>query len=406
MRRRRIKRDENRFTDILKGRIKQDLRKYLRPGSVILPGKGKREPIKIRFFHLPLPKFRYGPNFGGVGTGRGKQGDDLGPITGDPKDDHGEKKAGEHPGELIEVEFSEEEILEIMELELPNLQPKGEKTIEAEDQRWSSARRVGPESLIIKRGPKGIYRKALQRQLACGTYDPRNPRLIPIHDDKSYRTAKPIPKPQNNALVAFMRDISGSVSEQERETISCFCFFAEGLLKRQYDELECIYIAHHVQAEEMRDQEQFLKADSYGGTKSSSAHELLIKIVGDRFSPEDWNIYPVYFSDGMNWEADNDHTLRLIQEEILPISNQYSYGEVEPAWRSWYKRDVSEGFSSPGFFGERLATQFGNDPRVVYLSVKERDDAWEGLKQFFGKKEREAGDDTDNTRTSAMAGKD
>ena len=406
MRRRRIKRDENRFTDILKGRIKQDLRKYLRPGSVILPGKGKREPIKIRFFHLPLPKFRYGPNFGGVGTGRGKQGDDLGPITGDPKDDHGEKKAGEHPGELIEVEFSEEEILEIMELELPNLQPKGEKTIEAEDQRWSSARRVGPESLIIKRGPKGIYRKALQRQLACGTYDPRNPRLIPIHDDKSYRTAKPIPKPQNNGLVAFMRDISGSVSDEERETISCFCFFAEGLLKRQYDELECIYIAHHVQAEEMRDQEQFLKADSYGGTKSSSAHELLIKIVGDRFSPEDWNIYPVYFSDGMNWEADNDHTLRLIQEKILPISNQYSYGEVEPAWRSWYKREVSEGFSSPGFFGERLATQFGNDPRVVYLSLKERDDAWEGLKQFFGKKEREAGDDTDNTRTSAMAGKD
>jgi uncharacterized sporulation protein YeaH/YhbH (DUF444 family) len=156
----------------------------------------------------------------------------------------------------------------------------------------------------------------------------------------------------------------------------------------------------------MRDQEQFLKADSYGGTKSSSAHELLIKIVGDRFSPEDWNIYPVYFSDGMNWEADNDHTLRLIQDKILPISNQYSYGEVEPAWRSWYKKEVSEGFSSPGFFGERLASEFENDPRVVYLSLKERDDAWEGLKQFFGKKEREAGDDTDNSRTSAMAGKD
>jgi len=406
MRRRRIKRDESRFTDILKGRIKQDLKKYLRPGSVILPGKGKREPIKIRFFHLPLPKFRYGPNFGGVGTGRGKQGDDLGPITGDPKDDHGEKKAGEHPGELIEVEFSEEEILEIMELELPNLQPKGEKTIEAEDQRWSSARRIGPESLTIKRGPKGIYRKALQRQLACGTYDPRNPRLIPIQEDKSYRSAKPIPKPQNNALIAFMRDISGSVSDEEREIISYFCFFAEGLLKRQYDELECIYIVHHVQAEEMRDQEQFLKADSYGGTKSSSAHELLIKIVGDRFSPEDWNIYPVYFSDGMNWEADNDHTLRLIQDKILLFSNQYSYGEVEPAWRSWYKRDVSDGFSSPGFFGERLALELANDPRVVYLSLKERDDAWEGLKQFFGKKEREAGDDTDNSRTSAMAGKD
>jgi uncharacterized sporulation protein YeaH/YhbH (DUF444 family) len=187
-----------------------------------------------------------------------------------------------------------------------------------------------------------------------------------------------------------MRDISGSVSDEEREIISYFCFFAEGLLKRQYDELACVYIVHHVHAEEMRDQEQFLRADSYGGTKSSSAHQLLINIVGDRFSPEDWNIYPVYFSDGMNWEADNDHTIQLIQGKILPFSNQYSYGEVEPPWRSWYEREVSEGFSSPGFFGQRLASEFAENPRVVYLSLKERDDAWEALKAFFGKKKQEA----------------
>jgi len=397
MRRRRIKRDESRFTEILKGKIKRDLRKYLKPGSVILPGKGKREPIKIRFFHLPLPRFRYGPNFGSVGAGRGKQGDDLGPVTGDPKDGHSNKKAGEQPGELIEVEFSEEEILEMMELALPNLQPKGEKTIDAENQRWSSARRVGPESLIIKRGPKGIYRRALQRQLANGTYNPRNPKLIPIQEDKSFRSAKPIPRPQNNAMIGFMRDISGSVSDEERETISYFCFFAEGLLKRQYDELECVYIVHHVQAEEMRDQDQFLRADSYGGTKSSSAHQLLINIVGDRFSPEDWNIYPVYFSDGMNWEADNEHTIQLIREKILPFSNQYSYGEVEIAWRSWYKREVSEGFSSPGFFGQRIASEFAENPRMIYLSLKERDDAWEALKTFFGKKKQEARDDADDS---------
>lgn len=392
MRRRRIKRDERRFTDILKGKIRQNIKKYLKPGSVILPGKGKRVPIRIRFFHLPLPRFRYGPNFGGVGAGRGKQGDDLGPITGDPKYEQGEKKAGEQAGELIEVEFTEEEILEMMELELPNLQPKGEKTIDAEDHRWSSARRVGPESLIIKRGPKGIYRRALQRQLASGAYNPRNPKLIPIQEDKSFRSTKPIPTPQNNAMLAFMRDISGSVSDEEREIISYFCFFAGGLLRRQYDELECVYIVHHVQAEEMRDQEQFLKADSYGGTKSSSAHQLLANIIEDRFSPEAWNIYPVYFSDGMNWEADNDATIQLIHDKILPFSNQYSYGEVQPAWRSWYKEELSEGFSSPGFFGQRLATEFAENPQVVYLTLKERGDAWEGLRKFFGKRKQEAYD--------------
>jgi uncharacterized sporulation protein YeaH/YhbH (DUF444 family) len=278
----------------------------------------------------------------------------------------------------------------MMRLELPNLQSKGEKTIDAEDRRWSSTARVGPESLIVKRGPKSLYRKALQRQLASGTYDPGNPKLIPIQEDKFFRTAKPTPRPQNNAMIAFMRDISGSVSSEEQEIISYFCFFAEGLLKRQYDELECVYIVHHVQAEEMQDLDRFLRADSYGGTKSSSAHRLLIQIVADRFPPQDWNIYPVYFSDGMNWTSDNDVTIELIQDRILTFSNQYSYGEVEPAWRSWYKKEVSEGFSSPGFLGQRLAAAFAGEPKMVYLSLKERDDAWKGLKTFFGRKSSEA----------------
>lgn len=387
MRRQRIKKDENKFIDILKGKIKENLKKYLKPGSVILPGRGQKEPIRIKFYHLPLPKFRYGANHGGLGAGKGKQGEDLGPISGDPdKDGKGEKKAGDQPGELIEVEFNEEEILKIIELELPNLQPKGEKTIEAEDKRWSSARKVGPESLIIKRGPKGIYRKALQRQLSDGSYDPKNPRIIPIKEDKSFRSTKPLPRPQNNALLVFMRDISGSVSDEEREIISYFCFFAEGLLKRQYDELECVYIVHHVQAEEMKNQEKFLKADSYGGTKCSSAHELMIKIVSNRYPPDDWNIYPIYFSDGMNWEEDNDYTIKLIKDKILPISNQYSYGEIESIWRSWYKQGDSKGFSAPGFLGDRLEKEFDNDPKVVYISLKERDNAWDGLNTFFGKK--------------------
>ena len=92
MRRQRIKRDESRFTDILKGKIKSDLKKYLKPGSVILPGKGKREPIRIRFFHLPLPKFRYGPSFGGVGTGK-----ELARLRGtDPKGGRTRRAAGHH----------------------------------------------------------------------------------------------------------------------------------------------------------------------------------------------------------------------------------------------------------------------------------------------------------------------
>jgi hypothetical protein len=187
-----------------------------------------------------------------------------------------------------------------------------------------------------------------------------------------------------------MRDISGSVSDEERELISYLCFFTEGLLRRQYDELECVYIIHHVEAEEMKNQEQFLTRDSYGGTKISSAHELLVKIVEDRYPKEDWNIYPIYFSDGMNWEDDNRTALQLLKERVLPLCNQYSYGEVKQSWRSWYQRGTSEGFSEPGFYGMYLEHEFQNEPKVIYLAVKDRDDAWTALERFFGRRGKRA----------------
>ncbi len=136
----------------------------------------------------------------------------------------------------------------------------------------------------------------------------------------------------------------------------------------------------------MKSQEEFLTKDSYGGTKISSAHHLLVNIVEDRYPKEDWNIYPIYFSDGMNWEEDNADAIKILKEKIIPFSNQYSYGEVKPSWRSWYAGSSSEGFSEPGFFGRYLEHEFRYDGRVVYLGVKEKDDAWNALEKFFGKR--------------------
>ena len=51
--------------------------------------------------------------------------------------------------------------------------------------KYSNIRKVGPESL---RHFKRTYREALKRQIATGAYDPKTPFIVPIREDRRYRS--------------------------------------------------------------------------------------------------------------------------------------------------------------------------------------------------------------------------
>ena len=62
-----------------------------------------------------------------------------------------DKKAGEgHGGEIL-VEFTQEEILEMLEAELPNILPKGDKLVESDDVKNTQIRKVRPLALRHKK---------------------------------------------------------------------------------------------------------------------------------------------------------------------------------------------------------------------------------------------------------------
>ena len=62
--------DHKRFRDIIKGRIKQNFKKYVTQSEMI--GKQENEFVKIPVPSIEIPKFRYGPkDQGGVGQGKG-----------------------------------------------------------------------------------------------------------------------------------------------------------------------------------------------------------------------------------------------------------------------------------------------------------------------------------------------
>src|SRR5271170_5680515 len=133
-----IEKDHQRFRQIVKGRIRQDLRKFLTKGELI--GKEGKHLISIPVPGIELPHFRYGDNSQGVGAGDGKEGQVVG------KGPSGGTEAGNH---LIEVDLSLDELAEILaeELKLPRIEPKGKHRLTTIRERYSSLRRVGPESL-------------------------------------------------------------------------------------------------------------------------------------------------------------------------------------------------------------------------------------------------------------------
>ena len=177
----RIEPDLNRFRQIVRGKIKQNLKKYITRGELI--GKQGKNIVSIPLPQIDIPRFRYGQQqTGGVGQGEGEDGT---PIDRGPG---GNAAAGDQPGEhLLEVDVTLEELAEILgeELELPRIQPRGRKNVTAAREKYVGIRQSGPESLRVFRRS---FREALKREMASGTYDPEDPIVVPLQPDRRYRS--------------------------------------------------------------------------------------------------------------------------------------------------------------------------------------------------------------------------
>ncbi|MCB9882884.1 MAG: DUF444 family protein [Planctomycetes bacterium] len=363
---RKIDRDHTRFREIVRGRIKRDLKRFVSSGEMI--GKQGGRYVSIPIPQINLPRFRFGKNEkGGVGQGEGEPGDAV-----DGEQQPGPGQAGEDEGKhSIEVEVGLDELAQILgeELGLPRIEPKGSKQLETEGGSWRGIRRVGPESL---RHFKRTYTEALKRQIAAGLYDPDNPAIIPIKNDRRYKSRKEITKPQANAVIVYMMDVSGSMGREQKEIVRIEAFWLDTWLRSQYDNLEVVYIVHDAVAHVV-DQHTFFHLRESGGTKISSAYELCLRVIRDRYPPEEWNIYPFHFSDGDNWSTrDTEHCVQLLSNEILPASNQFSYGQVKSAYGS-------------GQFKKDLDAALPDEPKLVTSDILDREGILASIQTFLQK---------------------
>ena len=154
-----------------------------------------------------------------------------------------------------------------------------------------------------------------------------------------------------------MMDVSGSMGDEQKEIVRIESFWINAWLKSQYEGIETRYIVHDATAREV-DEHTFFHTRESGGTMISSAYRLAASILEADYPSSEWNIYPFHFSDGDNWSVDDTRAcIQILKEQLIPVSNQFSYGQVESPYGSGqFIRDLNENFLS--------------DPMTVLLFVR------------------------------------
>lgn len=361
-----IQRDVTRFREIVRGKIRQNLKKYVTHGEMI--GRKGRDLVSIPVPQLDVPHFRYGKNStGGVGQGEGE----VGQPIGRGEQEKGRGQAGSDPGShVLEVDVTLDELAQLMgeELELPHIQPRGQENITEEKAKYNSIRRTGPESL---RHFRRTYYQALRRQISTGAYNYIRPVIVPIGEDKRYRSWSTVSSPRASAVIIYVMDVSGSMTDDQKEIVRTASFWIDTWLKSQYEGVERRFVIHDAAAREV-DESTFYHTRESGGTRISTAYQVCLDLIEQQFSPQQWNIYCFQFSDGDNWGEDNRLSLEMLRDGLLPACNLFCYGQVESPYGS-------------GEFIRSLQQTFGDgQDNLLLAEIENKGAIYDAIRTFLG----------------------
>src|SRR5438034_1585714 len=363
--------DQQRHNEKIKEAIKQNLSDIVSREDIV-PSDGKAV-VKGPIRSLEEYKFRFDHNKkDGVGQGQG--GSKVGDVIGQEGDEPGQgPQAGDQPGvDYYEADVTLDELAALIfeDLGLPNLEEKRQQEIESEAVRFTDIRKHGIMSNIDKRRTilENIKRNALKGEAKFK--DVRS-------EDLRFKTWENTVRHESNAVVIAMMDVSGSMGEFEKYIARSFYFWMVRFLRTKYDNVEIVFISHHTEAREVSEEQFFTQGES-GGTVVSSAYQLALDIIRQRYNPRDWNIYPFHFSDGDNYYSDNDEAVRLAGE-LINTCNLFGYGEIGEEGSASYRRASGALLS---IFNDRLKDR----ERFVGVRIDDKEDVYPALKQFFGRR--------------------
>jgi uncharacterized sporulation protein YeaH/YhbH (DUF444 family) len=189
-------------------------------------------------------------------------------------------------------------------------------------------------------------------------------------EDERYRSPEVIEEPQNNAVVINIRDVSGSMREKKRELVERVLTPMDWYLQGKYDNVDFVYIAHDASAW-IVNRDEFFGIQSGGGTKISSAYELIQNEILPQYPWESWNRFIFASGDGENMSTDTDDALIPLMKEI--DATRQAYIEVQPQQSRVRNANV----------GDALEKEFHNDEDYRIARVKGKNDILDAIRTIL-----------------------
>lgn len=239
-----------------------------------------------------------------------------------------------------------------------------EETIEELEKELEEARKDNKVDLILELEERLEFLKGKMVSI---------PWLDPV--DVRYRNFVEQPQPMFKAVMFCVMDISGSMTDHEKDIAKRFFFLLHMFLRRKYEKVEIVFIRHHESAKEC-DEQEFFHSRETGGTRVSSALTLTKEIIDQRYSPSDWNIYVAQASDGDNWSSDSVE-VKKVMDQLLPMVQYFAYLEIAGlyTWNSGSPTDLWETYDPIADTYKHLAMR----------RVAEKSEIWKIFRQLFAK---------------------
>jgi len=357
-------RDWLRHNEIIGKAVREKLPELLSQADVLGGGEDTVK-VPVRFMEHFRFRLRAADEQTGVGQGGAKPGDKLGKAGDQQQQGEGEKGAGGNGegGFELMLEFRIDDLIEWLweELKLPNLKTKTGDSCDDDYVREGWNRRGARSRLDRRRSMK----EAIKRRAV----DVDGPAFI--NDDLRYRQLVIRKRPATKAVVFFAMDVSSSMRDRDRKLAKTFFFWVMQGLRRQYQQIEIVYVAHTVKAWEF-DEAEFFQVRGSGGTVASTAFDTIVRIIDSRYDPSQYNIYLFYASDGENFRDDHDRATDSLAK-ITSVANCLGYIET-PA-----SADRALETETAGIF---KAAQETGAPASSFALIN-NESVWEAIRGFF-----------------------
>ena len=356
--------NRQRFLGRARAEVKSAVQEALRKRKVADVGQGEKVAIPTRGITEPI--FHHSRRTGRTehvvpGNKEYLRGDEI------PRPNSGEGRSGSQGSpdgsgeDAFEFTLSKDEFLDMFfeDLELPDLVKKSLKETFAVDlQRAGYTVTGSPANLSVRRTMRNsmarrislrrpkqweleAIREAIDSARSRGAEEEANrllrelerlehrSKIIPYIDplDVRYNRFERIPRPNTEAVMFCLMDVSGSMTEAMKDLAKRFFMLLHVFLIRRYRHVDIVFIRHTSTAEEV-DEDTFFYSRETGGTVVSTALEKMLEIARARYSADRWNIYAAQASDGDAFGADPARSARFLREHLLPATRYYTYLEL------------------------------------------------------------------------------